>query len=145
MNKQVDGLRIAFDRRACFAPGSTEVTAELEQSLAELARVFENYSHLIVIEGHTDAAFQPTPRHPTAESLSMARAEACARIMLANSQLSADTLQLAGLGATHPLVGNQTADDRTLNRRVELRLVALSRSRAAQLAREREARIEREQ
>lgn len=144
MTQRLDGLRIAFDRRACFAPGSTEVTPELATSLVELARIFEHYSHLIVIEGHTDADFQPTPRFPSAEALSMARAAACAAIMLHESELSPETLQLAGLGATRPIAGNDTADERTLNRRVEVRLVALSKSRAAQLERERQARSLRE-
>ncbi|HVS18005.1 MAG TPA: OmpA family protein [Planctomycetota bacterium] len=132
-----DGLRIAFDARASFAPGSTEVPPELARSLGELARIFAAYDHLVVVEGHTDGAFQPTPLHPTAEALAMARAEACARIMLDESALSPDSLQLAGLGDTRPIAPNDTAAERTLNRRVELRLVALSRSRAARLERER--------
>lgn len=136
-----DGLRIAFDERATFAPGSIEVPPELARSLGELARVFEHYDYLIVVEGHTDGAFQPTPRYPTAEALSMARAEASARIMLDASGLSPDSLQLAGLGDTRPVTSNDTAAERTLNRRVELRLVALSKSRAARLERERGARV----
>lgn len=142
MTRQLDGLRLAFDRRACFAPGSSEVNPDLARSLAELARVFENYDHLIVIEGHTDSEFQPTPRHPTAEALSMARARACAEVMLASSRLSADTLQLAGLGDSRPIGPNDTADERTLNRRVELRLVALSKARVARMQRERVERSE---
>jgi len=134
-----DGLRIAFDARACFAPGSTEVPPELARSLGELGRIFEAYDHLVVVEGHTDGAFQPTPRYPTAEALSMARAEACARILLEHSGMSPDSLQVAGLGDTRPIAPNDTAAERTLNRRVELRLVALSRARAARLERERAA------
>ena len=62
--------------------------------------------------------------------------------MLAQSELSPDSLQLAGLGDTRPIAPNDSAGERTLNRRVELRLVALSKSRAARLERERAARAE---
>lgn len=132
-----DGLRIAFDERGSFAPGSAEVPPELARSLGELARIFQAYDHLVVVEGHTDGAFQPTPRYPTAESLSMARAAACARVMLSASSLSPDVLQLAALGDTRPVASNESAAERTQNRRVELRVVALSRARAARLERER--------
>lgn len=143
LSQGMDGLRIAFDSRACFAPGSTEVTPELARALGELGRVFEHYDHLVVIEGHTDGDFQPTPHHPTAESLSMARAEAAARVLLARSGMSPDALQLAALGDTRPIAPNGSAAERTLNRRVEVRLVALSKSRAARLERERNAQRER--
>ncbi len=142
LTQRMDGLRIAFDERACFAPGSTEVAPELARALGELGRVFEHYDHLVVVEGHTDGAFQPTPRFPTAEALSMARAEAAARALLEHSGLSPDAVQVAGLGDTRPLAPNDTAAERTLNRRVELRLVALSKSRAARLERERAARVQ---
>lgn len=137
LSQRMDGLRIAFDERACFAPGSIEVTPELARALGELGRVFENYDHLVVVEGHTDGAFQPTPRFPSAEALSMARAEAAARVLLGESGLSPDAVQVAALGDTRPVAPNDTAAERTLNRRIEIRLVALSKARAARLERER--------
>jgi chemotaxis protein MotB len=134
-----DGLRIAFGEEAAFAPGSAAPTPELERSLGELARVLESYAFLVVVEGHTDDAFQPTPRHPTPQALGAARAAAAARVMLASSALPPEALQVAGLGDERPRVDAGSAAARKLNRRVELRVLGLSKARAERIEREREA------
>jgi chemotaxis protein MotB len=139
-----DGLILTFDRRATFAPGSVEVPPELEAALGELGRVFQYYEHLIVVEGYTDSHFRPTPEHPTAEALSAARAEAAARILLRDSGLDPQLVQIAGLGSERPRASNLAARERTLNRRVELRVLSLSKSRAEALQRAR-ARAEAEE
>jgi chemotaxis protein MotB len=129
-SKAVDGLQIHFGREATFAPGSSAVPPELEKRLVELGGVLEHYSHLVVVEGFTDSHFQPTPRHATAESLSAARARAAAETMLRTSRLSPDMIQVAGLGDTRPRSPNETASDRTDNRRVEVRILSLTKTRA---------------
>jgi len=130
-----DGLLITFDRDSAFAPGSAELPADLRPRLIELARVLEHYAHLIVVEGFTDTAFQPTPRHPTAEALAAARAAAAAQVMIESSQLGPDVVQIAGLGAERPRESNDTAAGRSANRRVEVRILSLSKARAQQLSR----------
>jgi chemotaxis protein MotB len=134
-----DGLRIAFDERAAFAPGSAEVAPALERALGELGRVLESYGYLVVVEGHTDGAFEPTPRFPSAQALGAARAAAAARVLLATSALSLESVQVAGLGAERPRADDGTAGGRTLNRRVELRVLSLSKARAELVERQREA------
>jgi len=130
-----DGLVLTFDPAMAFAPGSAEVPAELRPRLVELARVLEHYAHLVVVEGFTDDAFQPTPRYPDAEALAAARAAAAAEVMIAGSQLGPDALQIAGLGAQRPRASNETASGRSANRRVEVRILSLSKARAQQLSR----------
>lgn len=128
-----DGLVIRFDRASAFLPGSAEVPAELRPRLIELARVLEHYGHLVVVEGFTDDAFQPTPRYPDAEALSAARASAAAEVMINESRLGPEVVQIAGLGPARPREGNDTAEGRTANRRVEVRVLSLSKARALQL------------
>lgn len=125
-----DGLLITFGEQACFAPGSAEVNGELRQSLVELGRVLQHYPHLVVIEGHTDDRVPPTPRYPDADALSSARAAAAAQAMLAGSDVGRDLLQVAGLGSARPRASNETALGRTQNRRVEVRIMALSKARS---------------
>ena len=134
-NQAVDGLVITFDRAAAFAPGSAEVPADLRPRLIELARILEHYAHLIVVEGYTDTAFQPVPRYPSAEALAAARASAAARVMTENSRLGPEVIQIAGVGSARPRDTNQTADGRTANRRVEVRILSLSKARAQMLER----------
>lgn len=138
LSRSLDGLRIAFGEAASFAPGSAEVTPELRRSLGEIGRVLEHYSHMVVVEGHTDGLFEPTPEHPTAAALATARAEAAARSMLAQSGLSADMVQVSGLGSSAPVADEESPSGRRVNRRVEVRVLALSKARAEIVRRKRE-------
>jgi len=133
LNVKRDGLHLQFGPEAGFAPGSAEVNPHLAESLIDLARVSQYYPNLLVIEGHTDDAFQPTLEFPTAEDLALARAAAAAELMLVNSDLPPHMLQIAGIGASAPLESNETLHGRAANRRVEVRIVALSKSRAQKL------------
>jgi len=134
-----DGLVIEFDEKASFRPSSADVVPELEKSLTELGEVLRHYPHLVVIEGYTDDAFRSSPRYSSPESLSFARAEASARVLLAKSGMNPALLQVAGHGAKDPRADNVSAGGRRLNRRVQLRVLALSKMRAGYLlAQERE-------
>lgn len=132
--KVKDGMRLRFDPRASFAPGSDRPNDVLRTALREVADVMQHYQHLLVIEGFTDSAFVPTPEYPTAEELALARAEAAAKVILATSDVSPKTLMVAGLG-DKPLPGNQNASavERRDNRRVEVRILAMSELRASQI------------
>ncbi|MEZ6002987.1 MAG: OmpA family protein [Planctomycetota bacterium] len=129
-----DGLRIRFDDRAAFAPGSDKVNPVLRKALKEMGQTLQNYQHLIVIEGYTDDQYQPTPDHPTATDMAMARAYAAAKVLLKESQLAPETIQLAGIGDV-PLPGRDSTNplDRAANRRVEVRILAMSEHRAHQI------------
>lgn len=132
-----DGLLIQFGEDACFEPGSAEPSEALIESLDELGRVFEHYSYLVVVEGHTDDRFRPTPGYPTPEALSCARASAAAKHLLAGSGISPKLIQVAGLGATRPIDSNDEPRGRLRNRRVEIRILSLSKVRAAHIKAER--------
>jgi chemotaxis protein MotB len=129
-----DGIVLHFGEEATFSPGSDEVPAALDRALREVADVLEHYAFLIVVEGFTDTSFKASPSHPSAEAMSAARAYAAARVMLEHSHLSPKLVQIAGLGTKRPLNDNASASQRRLNRRVEIRIVSLSRLRAASLA-----------
>ncbi|MCA8980471.1 MAG: OmpA family protein [Planctomycetes bacterium] len=128
-----DGLVITFDERACFAPGSTQLTPYLREALKELSLVLEHYAFLVSVEGHTDGEFKATPRYPTAEALGAARAAEAARWMVSQSSLSPMMVQVATHGMSDPIAPNDDVDGRELNRRVELRLLSMSRTRSAQV------------
>jgi chemotaxis protein MotB len=128
-----DGLVLHFDEGCSFKPGSARVNVALHAKLGELGRVLENYAFLIIIEGFTDTAFNPSPTFPTAQAMASARAYAAARSMLEQSNVSDKMIQIAGLGPEKPLNDNVSASDRRLNRRIEIRIVSLSRDRARAL------------
>lgn len=130
-----DGLHIQFDERAAFKPGSVELTDYLLTSIRELAGTLEHYPYTVVFEGHTDNAVKATREYPNEGALATARAEAVAQAALASSRMSPLQIQIAGYGSSRPLVSNQTAEGRRTNRRVEIRIMSLSKQREAALAR----------
>lgn len=69
----------------------------------------------LTVEGHTDAAGSRDYNR----RLSAQRAEAVVKALVGKG-VAAARLQSAGLGATRPLAGNDTAEGRARNRRVEL-------------------------
>jgi len=128
-----DGLVIEFGEMESFDPGSVRVNAELRSTLVEVARVLENYPHLVVVEGFTDGDFQPTPAYRTERAMSLGRAKAAAEVMLAGSKMNRDLVQISGLGSTLARADNESPGGRKLNRRVRLRILSLSKARANHL------------
>ncbi|NUP97104.1 MAG: flagellar motor protein MotB [Planctomycetaceae bacterium] len=135
-----DGLLIRFGEDCAFPPGSAQPNVALERSLRELGRVLCHYPHLIVIEGHTDDHVAPTPSLPDESALSLARAVRAARVLMEGNDMSRDLLQVSGLGSSRQLAPNDTAAGRARNRRVEVRVMALSKTRADALQAEFRAR-----
>ncbi len=131
-----DGLVLEFGEAEAFAPGSDRVNSALARSMAEIGRVLEHYQHLIVIEAFADDAFRATPLHGTPEALSFSRAQNALEAMLAGSNVVSERVQIAGLGTAQPRGDNTTTDGRTHNRRVQIRVLSLSRGRAAALGQE---------
>ncbi len=124
---QQDGFAISFDTKSSFAPGSATVTPALQKNLATVSGALQGYTNLVVVEGFTDDRFQPTPQYPTAEALGIARAQAAARVLLENSLIAPDQLQVASAGALRPRTTNDSATGRTSNRRIEIRVVSLAK------------------
>jgi chemotaxis protein MotB len=117
---------MSFDLASSFAPGSAEPTQALEQNMRTLGGFLQRYTQLVVIEGFTDDRFQPTPEYPDAESISIARAQAAAKVLLQGSTISPEQVQIAGLGPIRPRTQNDTPLGRTSNRRIEVRVVSLA-------------------
>ena len=132
-NKVEDGLLVRFDRRAGFAPGSKSVNAVLSKALGELGRTLEHYSHTVVIEGFTDSQFSPSAQFTTPEELSFARARSAADVMLSMSGLDPERVQIAAIGDRRHRSSGDSALERRADRRVEVRIRALDRTRALAL------------
>lgn len=133
VNQVRDGLVIEFGEDSCFDPGSTELTPELRRSLKDIGEVLENYPHLVVVEGFTDDAFRPTPAYSSADELSLACARSAADYMLAETGMNPKLMQISGHGSEQPRADNVSLSGRRLNRRVQLRILSLSKLRSTYL------------
>ncbi len=99
-----------------FASDQSTVPADAKPFLDDIATTLKNFPdwHLRIV-GHTDATGDPQPN----EALSLERANAI-KAGLVERGIEEQRLAAAGAGEKRPVAGNDTAEGRALNRRVEL-------------------------
>ena len=99
-----------------FATDQSTIPADAKPLLDDIATTLKNFPdwHLRIV-GHTDATSDPQPN----EALSLARANAI-KAGLIELGVDEQRLAAAGAGEKRPIAGNDTAEGRALNRRVEL-------------------------
>ena len=123
-----DGLRIKFGPESSFKPGGVMPTAALIKALREVAEMAAFYPVQIVIEGHTDDRFIATRDYPSADDLSLERARVASDVLATEGNYPKDLIALEAHADSVPRVADaRTASERTVNRRVELRLVSISK------------------
>jgi outer membrane protein OmpA-like peptidoglycan-associated protein len=105
------GINFAFDSAAVTSAESSVLDAAIEELQA-------NPTTRVRIEGDTDSVGTETYN----QALSERRAEAVFAHMVANG-IDRERLETAGRGERNPLTGNETADGRAQNRRVELDMI----------------------
>ncbi|QJT10539.1 OmpA/MotB family protein [Oceanidesulfovibrio marinus] len=119
-----DRLSINILGEILFGPGSSSLRPKGRQLLTELAQHLTPVpGHTVYIIGHTDSVPISTEHHsqyPSNWELSAARAAAVARFLLAHSSIDPSRIAVTGLAAHHPIAGNDTAEGRSKNRRVEI-------------------------
>ncbi len=100
-----------------FDSGSDKIRPESTPTLKEIGKMLKDHPDLnILIEGHTDNVGDDASNM----SLSERRAAAVSAHLTANYSVDAARLQSKGFGETKPVAGNDTAEGRQNNRRVEL-------------------------
>ena len=102
--------------QAKFHPAFVPVVQKLRDSLADV-------EGRIVVAGHTDNIPIKTPRFRSNWDLSAARAVSVLHELIRNDGLDPKRLIAEGHGDAHPLVDNDSAENRAVNRRVELTIV----------------------
>ncbi len=112
---------INIDNSILFDSGKTEVKEGVKKSLSKIATALNNFpENNIQIEGHTDDVPIHTPQFPSNWELSAARALAVLRFFTDKTDVDPRKLSAVGYGEYRPLVPNDTAENRRLNRRVDI-------------------------
>jgi outer membrane protein OmpA-like peptidoglycan-associated protein len=111
------GLVVTLDSAALFSFGRDTLLDSARPRLDRLAEALRSQSldRRMVVEGHTDNLASDAVNFP----LSSGRAQAV-RDYLVSRGLDGARVTSVGLGATRPLVGNSSAQNRASNRRVEI-------------------------
>ena len=120
------GYVFMIQDKVLFASGSADIGSEGEQALAQLAAEIRSAAHgRVVVRGHTDS--DPVVKEETLRrfphgnlQLSAERAVSVAAYLIAAGQVPADDVVVAGYGQWDSVKPNDSADNKRLNRRVEI-------------------------
>lgn len=122
VTKKNGKVYVSLEEKLLFGSGSTEVDARGVSALKKLAVVLEQNPDInITIEGHTDdVPVVPGSQLKDNWDLSVRRATAIIRILLANSNIDPKRLTASGRGEFMPVDPAKTPEARRKNRRTEI-------------------------
>jgi chemotaxis protein MotB len=103
-----------------FDSGVAEMRPQARGSLAEIAEILRQTSHVVNLVGHTDDVPIHSDRFPTNWELSAARACSVARYLMDEMGLPSSRFFVTGYGPQQPVRPNDSAQNRAANRRVEI-------------------------
>ena len=121
--RQGDELLLNMPSGITFALDQASIQPQFRPTLDEVARVLSQYEQTYVdVYGHTDS----TGSDAYNQALSERRAAAVADYLSSHGVQSA-RLGTRGFGETQPVASNDTEDGRAANRRVEIKIVPVTR------------------
>ncbi len=129
MDYSLNYVKLTLPGEALFDPGKAEIKKVGYDFIDKMAEVlkkeeFENFS--IQIEGHTDNVPINTVRFKSNWELSAARAISVGKHIIENNGINESKVACTGYGEYRPIAPNDTAENRTKNRRVEVKLILRS-------------------
>jgi type VI secretion system protein ImpK len=120
---EIDRSVVTIRGDGAFAPGSATLLAEREALMGRIADALAQVAGNVLITGHTDS--QPiarSARFPSNWHLSEERAKSVRELLVAR-KVAAERIRAEGRADAEPLVANDTAANRSMNRRVEITLL----------------------
>ena len=120
-----EGLRLNVSDDVLFATGSAELDQIGRNVLKKVAVQIRNLRDFVEVRGHTDnlrIRGSLAKRYPSNWELAAARAARVVRLFESEG-IPGERLVAVSLGENDPVVPNNTASNRQLNRRIEIRLL----------------------
>ena len=106
-----------------FDSGSVELKEEAKPVLDQVGLILERYAEgTIEIEGHTDNVPMSGAKYSNNDELSSGRALSVFNYLLSVTNLNPAEVKHSGRGEYLPVADNSTAEGRTKNRRVEIKI-----------------------
>ena len=115
-----DGLVISLHEAGFFDSGSAIPRPETEATLRQIAESLAGTPYDVRVEGHTDTMPIHNADFDSNWELSSARATRIARLLLQMHTIRPEQISATGFAEYHPIAGNDTAEGRAKNRRVDL-------------------------
>lgn len=122
VNRDDDGIRITLLARHFFKPSSADLSPKAYTALDAVAEAIRPLGRVMRVEGHTDA--RPFNFNGmTNWELSTLRASAVVRYLLDRHRYPETMLYPAGFASTRPVAPNDSPKNRSLNRRVDIKIL----------------------
>jgi chemotaxis protein MotB len=119
VEESLDKVTLKVGEKVLFTSGSARLSAPAVATLAELANSIKLLEGDVIIEGHTDNI--PVVGGPFKSNWELSAARAFSVInALSDNGVDAKRLAAWGFGENRPVVANDTADNRSKNRRIEV-------------------------
>ncbi len=115
------GTNIRLRNQGLFATGSATVSPRFAELIDRIGRVLKGQVAQLVVIGYTDNVPISTARFPSNYYLSVARAEAVAKLLA--QQVDASIIRSEGRGAAEAIATNDTPEGREQNRRTDITIV----------------------
>ncbi|MGV8834542.1 type VI secretion system protein TssL, long form [Cellvibrio sp.] len=108
-----------------FESGSVTINSNYLAVIKKIADAVQRYGKSAVVSGHTDNVPIRTARFPSNWHLSLDRARSVASY-LQSAMVNNRAIDVQGLGDAEPIATNSTTEGRSLNRRVEVKILLRS-------------------
>ncbi|MGE5406015.1 MAG: flagellar motor protein MotB [Candidatus Saccharibacteria bacterium] len=118
--EQERGLVISLKDTLLFPDASADLTPHAKQIIYTVGQTLTGIPNQIRLEGHTDNLPIHTARFPSNWELSVLRATNVAHELINQNHISPLRISATGYGEYRPLVPNNSAANRSLNRRVDI-------------------------
>jgi chemotaxis protein MotB len=115
-------VTVGLSSEVTFASGDDALSPVGRDALVKVAAILAKLPNALRIEGHTDAVPVRGGRFSSNWHLSAARAQTVVRLLVGNG-VDARRLQVVGFGDVQPRAGNDTAEGRAKNRRIEIKIL----------------------
>jgi chemotaxis protein MotB len=119
-------IRIMLSSPILFDSGRSELKTSSYPIMHEVAALIKDIPNRIVIEGHTDNQPVNTSEFKSNWELSAARAFSVVRYFIEKEKLDPERLAGLGYGEYRPLLANDSEDNRSRNRRVEVNIIRVA-------------------
>lgn len=119
-NRTVEGVVLVLQERVLFETAEAEILDTAEPFLDKVIELLETIPNEVRIEGHTDDRPISNYRYPSNWELSVARASRVIRYFLDEGDFIESRFIAAGYGDTRPTVPNDSTENWSKNRRVEI-------------------------
>lgn len=119
-NRTEEGVHLVLQDSILFDSGEAVILDSGIPFLDEVGQLLTGIGNTIRVEGHTDSRPISTYRYPSNWELSGARAGSVVRYFIEEHDIDPERFLIAGYGDTRPVADNDTEENMSKNRRVEI-------------------------